>query len=57
MFALIFLKLFPYIFLADMGAHFLINKVTTLHLTRNNKNQNSYQSALLVLLLLLSLLA
>ena len=29
MFTLMFLTLFPYIFLAHMGAHFLINKVAT----------------------------
>ena len=44
---LCFLHCFPYTFLAHMGAHFLINKVATPHLARNNKNQNSYQSALL----------
>ena len=39
-----------------MGVHFPLNKVATPHLAKNNKNQNSYQSALLVLQLLLSLL-
>ena len=53
MFALMFLTLFSlsYISLAHMGVHFLINKVATPHLARNNKNQNSYQSALLLSLL------
>ena len=46
-----FLPCFPYIFLAHMGGHFLTNKVATPHLTRTNKNQNFYQSALLPSLL------
>ena len=48
---LCFLYFFPYISLTCMGAHFPLNKVATPHLAKNNKNQNSYQSALLVLLL------
>ena len=31
-----------------MGAHFPLNTVATLYFNKNNKNQNSYQSALLV---------
>ena len=52
---LCFLHCFSYISLACIGVHFPLNKVATPHLIENNKNQNSYQSALLVLLL--SLLA
>ena len=48
---LCFLHCFPYISLEHMGAHFLINKVATPHLAWNDKNQNSYQSALLLSLL------
>ena len=48
---LCFLHSFLYISLAHMGAHFLIYKVATPHLATNNKNQNSYQSALLPYLL------
>ena len=51
MFALMFLILFSYISFTCMGAHFPLNKVATPHLVKNNKNQNSYQSALIVLLL------
>ena len=37
--------------LTCMGAHFPLNKVATPHHAKNNKNQNSYQSALLPYLL------
>ena len=47
MFAHMFLTLFS-LYFSCMGEHFPLNSIATPHLAKNNKNQNSYQSALLV---------